>query len=146
MTEPKHLAQRVHELWTAMIPESTSPWNELPHNVRTALSIGVESLLPAAAAADQLLEFERNRWQQHVGVLLNLIQGFVKSVPESEDDAREAAEDLLSSAIRAVNTNPYTKNIDDPHADVALMTTMDMLRKAIAAGLVVEGPNWPEKE
>lgn len=145
MAETKRLAQSFHELWTAMLGKDI-PWSKVPDNVRRALSVGIESLCPPAASSDQQLEFERNRWQQQVGVLLALIQGFVKSVPESEEDAREAADHLLASAIRAVNTNPYTKNIDDPHADVAQMSTMAMLDKAIAAGLVTKGPNWPEEE
>jgi hypothetical protein len=134
------VARRFHEVYEALAPSfgwetqnaSAVPWDAVPEENRKLMIAVCQHVLPEIPEVvwGQYTSIQHNRWQTKVGILLNLIEA-------------HGSVQLTTDAINAVNTSPFTGNIDDPYADIASMTTQETLRMAVAAGLVVPGPNAP---
>lgn len=161
MKDAEDVARRFHEVYETLAPSfgwetqerSSVPWDELPEENRKLMVAVCRLVIPELPETQpgQHVEFERNRWQSKVGVLLTLIKEHSEYAAErsrlwsrDENDGAGDYQSLLERAVRAVNTSPYTGNIDDPYADVASLTVRHTLESACAAGLVEPGPNAPE--
>lgn len=137
MSNIETVAQRFDELYETLSP-SFAIAQPLPERTRELVITIVCAILRQSEDVDgQKTEYESRRWQSKVGILLQLIQEHARASIGAEDGPGK----LLDAAIKAVNTSPYTGNVDDPHADIATMNVQETLRMAAAAGLVVAGPS-----
>lgn len=141
--ETERIARRFHEVYEQLAPQigrktqeaSAVAWSDLPDENRKLMimTVGVVMAeLDTEKLDAQRLEFDRNHWQRKVGVLLALIEAPYGDVYVRQ----EAREKMIESARKAVNTNWYTKSLDEPVADVARMTVEQTLQTAVDAGLV----------
>jgi hypothetical protein len=148
------LAKKFHDTYEALAPSFNyktrnggDPLEEVPEDYRNLMVAVCRVVLNDVREQDagaviakymdrvnrdeQSIASDRNAWQRRLGVLLTTIEGWGQP-------------DLLKGAYDAVNTNPVTGNMDDPYADIARLTVRMTLEPALAAGLVVPGPNAPD--
>lgn len=154
MITAEQLAQKFHETYEQLAiaheyetrKESRKPWAEVPEKNRKLMIAVCRIILhETVGMTDQSLAHDRNLWQRRLGALVTLIEHFAARAGKDGVAPSDCAA-LLESAYNVVNTNPFTGNIDDPHADVARLTVQRTLEAAIAGGLVVPGPNWMQPE
>lgn len=119
----------------------TKSWPEMSADDQKLATSTMEVLYAdhvAPGGRGQDLEFDRNRWQRMVGVLMTTVEQWA-----AKEGSRSAA-DLISTLYRTVNANHFTGAPEvDPYLDVAKLTVEQTLRSAVAAGLVIPGPNAP---
>ena len=168
--DPEQLARKFHSTYEALAPsfgyetreDSRRPWEEVPEGNRR-LMIAVCRVISAeleredgatairayldrsAQFSDQDLAYDRNTWQQRLGVLLILVEGFCKDALSGRRPtvAEADAQWLLDKLYHVVNCDPHSGNVSDPYADIAALSTRVTLETALAGGLVAPGPHAP---
>lgn len=149
----EEIARLFHDTYESLAPTfgcedpgSGTPWSELGDSRRRLLSATVAVLskvlresdsLPAESNEAQRLEWERNAWQRRCGVLLAFAEEKVRQLRDADEATRAWASSFLDGLYRAVNQNPFTKAVDEPHADIARLTAQFTIDSAISAGTVV---------